>query len=103
MDVKTLLRLLRTSRTEAALLVARFPGVVFVGVLEGIVMIARFDAPLFFANGAVFTEHIRTRVANAPRPVRWVIVASEAITDVETTALDDLVELDDELARCRLA
>lgn len=62
-------------------------------------VIARFDAPLFFANGAVFTEHIRTLVAHAPGPVRCVIVASEAITDLDTTALDDLVELDDELDR----
>lgn len=145
LDVKTFFRLLRMSRTEAALLAATFLGVAFVGVLEGIVVaiglsliafviraldpyrtelgivgdvpgyhdltrhpegqrvpglvIARFDAPLFFANGAVFTEHIRTLVTNAPEPVRWVIVASEAITGLDTTALDDLVGLDDELAR----
>ena len=145
LDVATLRRLLKMSRIEAALLVATFLGVAFVGVLEGIVVaiglsliafvlraldpyrtelgsvgdipgyhdlgrhpegqrvpglvIARFDAPLFFANGAVFTEHIRTLVANAPEPVRWVIVASEAITGLDTTALDDLVALDDELAR----
>jgi high affinity sulfate transporter 1 len=61
-------------------------------------VIARFDAPLFFANGEVFAEHIRNLVANAPGPVKCVIVASEAITDLDTTALDDLVELDDELA-----
>jgi MFS superfamily sulfate permease-like transporter len=61
-------------------------------------VIARFDAPLFFANGEVFAEHIRSLVASAPGTVKWVIVASEAITDLDTTALDDLVELDDELA-----
>jgi MFS superfamily sulfate permease-like transporter len=61
-------------------------------------VIARFDAPLFFANGAVFAEHIRSLVANSPGPVKCVIVAAEAITDLDTTALDDLVELDDELA-----
>lgn len=61
-------------------------------------VIARFDAPLFFANGEVFAEHIRNLVADAPGPVKCVIVASEAITDLDTTALDDLVELDDELA-----
>lgn len=144
-DLKTLGRLVRMSRTEAALLLATFLGVAFVGVLEGVVVaialsliafvlrawdpyrtelasvddipgyhdlsrhpeghrvpglvIARFDAPLFFANGAVFAEHIRTLVAEAPGPVRCVVVASEAITDLDTTALDDLVELDDELAR----
>ena len=31
-------------------------------------------------------------------PVRWVIVAAEPITDLDTTALDELVGLDDELA-----
>ena len=143
-DIKTLLRLVRMSRMETALLVATFLGVAFVGVLQGIVIaialsliafirrawdpyrtelasleevpgyhdisrhpegqrvpglvIARFDAPLFFANGAVFAEHIRNLVANAPGPVKCVIVAAEAITDLDTTALDDLVELDDELA-----
>ncbi|KRE54849.1 transporter [Arthrobacter sp. Soil736] len=143
-DVKSLLRLARMSRTETALLITTFLGVAFVGVLQGIVIaiamsliafvrrawdpyrtelasvedvpgyhdlsrhpdaqripglvIARFDAPLFFANGEVFAEHIRNLVAHAPGSVHWVIVASEAITDVDTTALDDLVELDDELA-----
>ena len=143
-DVRTLFRLVRMSRTETALLIATFLGVAFVGVLQGIVIaialsliafirrawdpyrtelasladvpgyhdlsrhpegqrvpglvIARFDAPLFFANGEVFAEHIRSLVANAPGPVKCVIVASEAITDLDTTALDDLVELDDELA-----
>lgn len=66
--------------------------------VEGLV-IARFDAPLFFANGEVFTEHIRALVAAAPTPVRWVIVAAEPITDLDTTALDELVQLDDELAQ----
>lgn len=144
-DWRTLVRLFRMSRVEAALLVATFLGVAFASVLEGVMVaiglslvafirrawdpyrtelasvedvpgfhdvnrhpegqritglvIARFDAPLFFANGAVFTEHIRTLVAHAPGPVRCVIVASEAITDLDTTALDDLVELDDELDR----
>ena len=123
-DVKTLLRLVRMSRMETALLVTTFLGVAFVGVLQGIVMaialslmafvrrawdpyrtelasledvpgyhdlsrhpegqrvpglvIARFDAPLFFANGEVFAEHIRSLVADAPGPVKCVIVASEA-------------------------
>lgn len=144
-DVRTLVRLVRMSKTEALLLVATFLGVAFVGVLEGIVLaiglslmafvrrawdpyrtelanvedvpgfhdlsrhpegrrieglvIARFDAPLFFANGEVFAEHIRSLVAAAPGPVRWVIVAAEPITDLDTTALDELVQLDDGLAQ----
>ena len=65
--------------------------------IEGLV-IARFDAPLFFANGEVFADHIRSLVDGAPWPVKWVIVAAEPITGLDTTALDELVQLDDELA-----
>ncbi|WP_354190368.1 hypothetical protein [Arthrobacter sp. UYCu712] len=38
LDLKAFLRLLRMSRTEAALLVATFLGVAFAGVLEGILV-----------------------------------------------------------------
>lgn len=66
-------------------------------------VIARFDAPLFFANGGVFEAHIRQLVDDAPSPTRWVIVAAEPITGIDTTALDDLVELDDYLQRRDIA
>jgi high affinity sulfate transporter 1 len=62
-------------------------------------VIARFDAPLFFANGEVFADHIRNLVDGAPSPAKWVIVAAEPITGLDTTALDEVVQLDDELAR----
>jgi high affinity sulfate transporter 1 len=55
----------------------------------------RFDAPLFFANADVFRDRVRERIQAAESPVRWVIVAAEPITDVDTTAaamLDRLVE-----------
>jgi SulP family sulfate permease len=66
--------------------------------IDGLV-IARFDAPLFFANGEVFADHIRSLVDAAPWPVRCVIVAAEPITGLDTTALDELAQLDDELAQ----
>jgi MFS superfamily sulfate permease-like transporter len=66
--------------------------------IEGLV-IARFDAPLFFANGEVFANHIRGLVDAAPWPVKRVIVAAEPITGLDTTALDELAQLDDELAQ----
>lgn len=62
-------------------------------------MIARFDAPLFFANGDVFAEHIRSLADRAPQPVKCVIVAAEPITGLDTPALDELIQLDDELAQ----
>ncbi|GGN77451.1 SulP family inorganic anion transporter [Nocardia rhizosphaerihabitans] len=65
--------------------------------IAGLVLV-RFDAPLFFANGQIFDEYVRSVVANTPTPVEWVIVAAEPITDLDTTAVDELVDLDNYLA-----
>ncbi|MFC0449470.1 SulP family inorganic anion transporter [Rhodococcus jostii] len=61
--------------------------------IPGLVLV-RFDAPLFFANGEIFDEYVRSVVASAPTPVEWVIVAAEPITGLDTTAVDELVDLD---------
>ncbi|MEU2003321.1 SulP family inorganic anion transporter [Rhodococcus sp. NPDC019627] len=61
--------------------------------IPGLVLV-RFDAPLFFANGEIFDEYVRSVVATAPTPVEWVIVAAEPITGLDTTAVDELVDLD---------
>lgn len=61
-------------------------------VLPGAV-IFRFDAPLFFANARTFAEQIDRLAAAEPRP-RWIIIAAEPITDIDTTAADMLVDLD---------
>lgn len=66
--------------------------------LPGIVIV-RFDAPLFFANGAIFDDYVRSRVEAAGPGVKTVILAAEPITDIDTTAMDELVELDDYLAK----
>ncbi|MGZ8804715.1 MAG: SulP family inorganic anion transporter [Microbacterium sp.] len=66
--------------------------------LPGIVIV-RFDAPLFFANGAIFDDYVRSRVKAAGPGVKTVILAAEPITDIDTTAMDELVELDDYLAK----
>ena len=60
--------------------------------LPGLVVF-RFDAPLIFANARIFNEQIRALVAERP-DVRWVLVAAEPITDVDTTAADMLEHLD---------
>jgi high affinity sulfate transporter 1 len=59
----------------------------------------RWDAPLFFANADDFRERALVVVGEAPAPVRWFAVASEPMTDVDTTAADMLEELITELAR----
>jgi high affinity sulfate transporter 1 len=61
-------------------------------------LLYRFDAPLFFANADVFRERVRERIAEAPSPARWVIIAAEPITDVDTTAAEMLDLLHEELA-----
>jgi high affinity sulfate transporter 1 len=60
--------------------------------LPGLVMF-RFDAPLIFANARVFRDQIR-RLARTDPPPRWIMIAAEPITDVDTTAADMLEDLD---------
>lgn len=64
--------------------------------LDGLVLY-RFDAPLFFANARTFREEVRKLAGADPRP-RWIVVAAEPITDVDTTAADVLQELDTALS-----
>ena len=69
------------SRNPAA---ARLPGIVIV----------RFDAPLFFANGGIFDDFVRS-IVDGVENVHTVILAAAPITDIDSTAVDELVELDD--------
>ncbi|MEV4262596.1 sulfate permease [Kribbella sp. NPDC049584] len=61
-------------------------------LLRGLV-VYRFDAPLIFANARMFGEKMREIATDDP-DVRWIIVAAEPITDIDTTASDMLQELD---------
>jgi high affinity sulfate transporter 1 len=61
-------------------------------LLPGLV-VYRFDAPLIFANARIFGEHLRA-IAEEHPDLRWIVVAAEPITDVDTTASDMLQELD---------
>jgi len=64
--------------------------------IPGLVLF-RWDAPLFFANAAVFQEHVLRALAEATTPTKWVVVAAEPVTDVDITAADMLAELDQRL------
>lgn len=64
--------------------------------IPGLVLF-RWDAPLFFANSAVFQEHVLNAVATAPTPTKWIVVAAEPVTDIDLTAADMLAELDEAL------
>ncbi len=52
----------------------------------------RFDAPLFFANARTFAEQVERLATADPRP-RWILIAAEPISDIDTTAADMLEEL----------
>ncbi|GAA0928619.1 SulP family inorganic anion transporter [Virgisporangium aurantiacum] len=63
--------------------------------LPGLVLF-RFDAPLIFANARSFREEVSRLSRTDPRP-RWIVVAAEPITDIDTTAADMLEDLDEDL------
>ncbi len=142
-DVAELRRLFRVRRTEFGLALACALGVMFVGVLQGIViavilsviyifkrtwapysavlgkppgvagyhdvraypdarqapglLIVRWSAPLFFANANQFRDRIRDLLKSSTPVPRWVLVAAEPITDIDTTAAAMLADLDIEL------
>ncbi|MEE2057698.1 SulP family inorganic anion transporter [Rhodococcus artemisiae] len=66
--------------------------------IDGLVLV-RFDAPLFFANGSILTRYVRELVRDAESPVHWVVLAAEPITDLDTTAVEAIEELDEYLDR----
>lgn len=68
----------------------RYPGA---RLIPGLVLY-RFDAPLFFANADWF----RARVRALARDAKWIVVAAEPITDIDTTAGEMLNALHEELA-----
>jgi high affinity sulfate transporter 1 len=65
-------------------------------------LLYRFDAPLFFANAGYFRRRVRELVGDATHPVRWVVVAAEPITDVDTSAADTLQQLLGELRQANV-
>ena len=64
--------------------------------IPGLVLF-RWDAPLFFANAEVFRDHVLQAIAAAPTPTRWVVVAAEPVTDIDITAAEMLLALDNDL------
>jgi high affinity sulfate transporter 1 len=64
--------------------------------IPGLVLI-RWDAPLIFANASLFRNKLRKLIAHTePKPV-WIVIAAEPISEIDTTAGDMLVDLDEEL------
>ncbi len=64
--------------------------------VPGLVLL-RWDAPLFFANAALFHDRVLDAARSSPTKVNWIVVAAEPVTSVDITAADMIAELDHEL------
>ena len=62
-------------------------------------LLFRWDAPLFFANAEMFRNAIEAAMAGATTPVRWLVVAAEPVTDIDTTAADVVDAIHEELEK----
>ena len=65
-------------------------------VLPGLIVYG-FNAPLFFANAPYLLDQVRDLISTAVPPVRCLLLDTEAIPDIDTTAADTLRELHQEL------
>ena len=143
LDLEGLRQLLRESQSEFVLAIICALGVIFIGVLQGIllaillsvfqlfariwrprwavmgqedglpgfqdlrrhpaarplpeILIIRWSAPLMFANATVFRSVVREQLAQRDPQPKWVVIAAEPITELDTTAGDMLRDLDLEL------
>ena len=61
-------------------------------------LVYRLYAPLIFANVRYVMTRIRTLVAAADPPVKWLVIDAQAIFDMDVTAAQRFAELDRELA-----
>ncbi len=60
-------------------------------------LVYRFDAPLFFANGEWFRERLRLALEQNPGEERHVVLDFEGVGSIDTTAVGHLEEVIDEL------
>ena len=60
------------------------------------VVVYRFGGPLFFANARTFRDQV-LKLAHADPAPKWIVIAAEPISDVDTTAADMLEDLDEAL------
>ena len=61
-------------------------------------LIYRYDSPLFFANAEDFELRSLAALDDAKHPVRWFVLNTEAISEIDITGADALENLRQELA-----
>ncbi len=64
--------------------------------IAGLVLF-RYDAPLCFANAEDFRRRALAALAGAEAPVEWLVLNAEAIVEIDSTAAEMLIELQQEL------
>jgi MFS superfamily sulfate permease-like transporter len=65
-------------------------------------IVYRFGADLFYANRNRFVDEVRALIAQAPTPVRWLVVDAEAIIAIDYSAASSLRDLLEELTAKRV-
>jgi MFS superfamily sulfate permease-like transporter len=63
------------------------------------VVVYRLDDRLFFANARYFTARVREALRAAPTPARWLVFDAEAVTHIDATGLEALLDLAIDLGR----
>ncbi|WP_374977528.1 SulP family inorganic anion transporter [Microbacterium trichothecenolyticum] len=63
------------------------------------IAVVRMAAPLFFANGAVFSAAVKRAVTGADEPVNHVVIDMEAVTDIDVTGAEAFASLEEWLAQ----
>lgn len=63
------------------------------------VVVYRLDDRLFFANARYFKGRVREAVRAAPAPVHWLVLDADAITHVDATGLNALLDVTKDLRR----
>jgi high affinity sulfate transporter 1 len=56
-------------------------------------VVFRFEAALFYANAARFTDDVKAVVEGAPTPVRWLVLDCSSVTDVDYSAGLEVADL----------
>ncbi|MGH8491908.1 MAG: SulP family inorganic anion transporter [Moraxellaceae bacterium] len=60
-------------------------------------LLFRWDAPLFFANAEQFNQCVNAALAQAPAPVKRIVITAEPVTSIDITSADMLAELEEHL------
>ncbi|MBW9119342.1 SulP family inorganic anion transporter [Microbacterium trichothecenolyticum] len=58
-------------------------------------VVVRMAAPLFFANGTVFSAAVKRAVTGADDPVKHVVIDMEAVTDIDVTGAEAFASLEE--------